>query len=365
MFKKISRSTEAGKQALANLLRRERKANLLTITDAQVKLREKGFKCSWSAIQELERPRQGQRLDWELINAIAVYLGYPRDSKGNRYTIRRLMLLAAKLEEDNQSETEPQSLARPSTIARRSTETGIIKLSKLFRYGRGEHSLHFVHNQLKERGFQTSYYSLEKIQYELSKIDWELVNAIAELGFFPCKTEELMLIAAEVSSPTLLTEHLSNTAREFTPHAKSFSPTAKIKSSLANMSEQEAVMKQEGAYRLTARDSVRLAKHLTLSATLQTGIVKICGEVLSRWLVETTGIKIALARKLQRGDEEGLKIFIEDLDAIARKLFLVYYWHDNTPELNSLQKYVSFEDYLMDLQRDNEHNLITHLQNKF
>lgn len=364
MTKKLRRSTEAGKQALAELLRRERNANSLTIADVQAKLEERGFKCTWSAIQELERPRQGQRLDWELINAIIVYLGYPRALKGDRYTIRRLMLLAAELEGDYHSEAEPQFLYDPS-ISRRSIDTGKIKLANLFRAGRGQHSLRSVYTQLQQRGFKTSYYSVEKIQYGLSKIDWELVNAIAELGFFPYKTEELMLIAAEVSSSTLRTEDSSNIAtKDFILHPKTSSHQAKIKSSLINMREKKAI-REEGAYRLTARDCVRLANHLALSATLQTGIVKIRGEALSRWLVGTTGIKIALARKLERGDEEGLRIIIEDLNAIARELYVVNYWHENMPELDPSRKYASFEDYLIDLHRDNEYNAIPNLQNKF
>jgi hypothetical protein len=349
--KKLSRSTEAGKQALAELLRRGRNANLLTIVDVQAKLGEKGFQCTWSAIQELERPRQGQRLDWELINAIIVYLGYPQAPTGDRYTIRRLMLFAAELKDDNRSEPEPKFLCSPS-IARRSTDTGKTKLANLFRARRGQHSLRFVHTQLQERGFQTSYYSVEKIQYGLSKIDWELVNALAELEFFPYKIEELMLIAAEVSSPTLPTQDSSNIAtKEFTPHPKTSSHQAKIKSSLMKMREKNAV-RQQRAYRLTVCDCVRLANHLALSATLQTGIVKIHGEALSRWIVETTGIRIALARKLERGDEEGMRIIREDLDAIARELYVVQYWHENMPVLDASRKYASFEDYLIDLQKD-------------
>lgn len=364
MSKKLSRSTEAGKQALAELLRQERNANSLTIADAQAKLGEKGFQCTWSAIQELERPRQGQRLDWELINAIIVYLGYPQDPKGDRSTIRRLMLCTAELEDDDRSEPEPKFLCGPS-IARRSTDPGKTKLTNLFRAGRRQHSLRSVHTQLQERGFQTSYYSVENIQYELSKIDWELVNALAKLGFFPYKTEELMLIAAEVSSPTLLTPDSSNIAtKEFIPHPKTSSHQAEIKSSLMKMREKEAV-RQQGSYRLTARDCVRLANHLVLSATLQTGIVKIRGEALSRWTVETTGIRIALARKLERGDEEGLRIIREDLNAIARELYVAQYWHENMPVLDASRKYASFEDYLIDLQKDNEYEAITNWQAQF
>lgn len=199
--KRLRPSTETGKQALASLFREQRNNRSLTISNVLTQLTEKKFQSTWSAIQELEKPRLGQRLDWELIRAILVYLDYPRDLKGNKYTIKRLMLLAAELEDDDYIEPELQSHCNID-ISQRSTPTGKKRLTILFKEGRKRHSLQFVRTQLQQQGFETSHYSLEVLLYNLyksSKIDWELVNALAELGFFPYTTEELMLIAFEVT----------------------------------------------------------------------------------------------------------------------------------------------------------------------
>jgi hypothetical protein len=200
---------------------------------------------------------------------------------------------------------------------------------------------------------------LVKFQGNKCTVSCELYRKyFAQQNFGEENQQEQMLTAAEVSSPTLITEDLSNNAsKESIAHLKTSSCKAKIKPLLMNMRDKK-VVRQQRAYRLTARDCVRLANHLALSAALQTGIVKIRGEAFSRWIAETTGIKIALARKLERGDEEGLRILIEDLNAIARELYVVYYWHENIPEVDSLRKYASFEDYFIDLHTDNEYNAI-------
>jgi AAA-like domain len=207
---------------------------------------------------------------------------------------------------------------------------------------------------------------LVKFQGNKCSVSCELYRKyFADQNFEEKNKQEQMLTAAEVMSQTLLTEDASNqTSKEFTSLLETSNHKAKIQSSFMKMTEKKAV-RQEISYRLTACDCVRIANHLALSAALQTGIVKIRGEALSRWLVQTTGIKIALARKLERGDEEGLRILIEDLNAIARELHIVQCWNENKPILNDSRKYTSFEDYLIDLHRDNEYDPIHHLQEKF